>query len=132
MLRLTAQYADLWNTATWGAPETMAEPFARIGAACREVGPDPETFGVTALISLWFPDLQQKSRPSSASPSLALSSRSRRQCAATPTLAAAFRLRLTHPKHESGSWRRFSSIGQLAPRRRCQRLRRCTGRPCSA
>jgi probable F420-dependent oxidoreductase len=60
MLRLTAQYADLWNTGYMGMPETMAEPLARIGAACREVGRDPETLGVTALIGLWFPDLREK------------------------------------------------------------------------
>jgi probable F420-dependent oxidoreductase len=58
MLRLTAQYADLWNTGYMGQPETMAEPLARIEAACREVGRDPATLGVTALIGLWFPDLQ--------------------------------------------------------------------------
>jgi alkanesulfonate monooxygenase SsuD/methylene tetrahydromethanopterin reductase-like flavin-dependent oxidoreductase (luciferase family) len=60
MLRLAAQYADLWNTGYMGPPETMAEPFARIGAACCEVGRDPETLGVTALIGLWFPDLREK------------------------------------------------------------------------
>jgi probable F420-dependent oxidoreductase len=58
MLRLTAQYADLWNTGYMGGPETMAEPFARIEAACRQAGRDPSTLGVTALIGLWFPDLQ--------------------------------------------------------------------------
>jgi probable F420-dependent oxidoreductase len=58
MLRLTAQYADLWNTGYMGKPETMAEPLARIEAACREVGRDPATLGITALIGLWFPELQ--------------------------------------------------------------------------
>jgi probable F420-dependent oxidoreductase len=58
MLRLTAEHADLWNTGYMGGPETMAEKFARIEAACREVGRDPATLGVTALIGLWFPDLQ--------------------------------------------------------------------------
>lgn len=58
MLRLTAQYADLWNTGYMGMPETMAEPIARIEDACREVGRDPATLGITALIGLWFPDLQ--------------------------------------------------------------------------
>jgi probable F420-dependent oxidoreductase len=60
MLRLTARHADLWNTGYMGRPETMAEPLARIEAACREVGRDPATLGVTALIGLWFPDLQAK------------------------------------------------------------------------
>lgn len=58
MLRLTAQYADLWNTGYMGKPDTMAEPLARIEATCREVGRDPATLGVTALIGLWFPELQ--------------------------------------------------------------------------
>jgi len=60
MLKLTAQYADLWNTGYMGQPETMAEPLAKIAAACRAVGRDPATLGVTALIGLWFPDLQAK------------------------------------------------------------------------
>jgi probable F420-dependent oxidoreductase len=58
MLKLTAQYADLWNTGYMGKPETMAEPLAKMEAACREVGRDPATIGITALIGLWFPDLQ--------------------------------------------------------------------------
>jgi probable F420-dependent oxidoreductase len=60
MLRLTAQYADLWNTGYMGQPETMAERLARIDAACGAVGRDPATLGITALIALWFPDLQEK------------------------------------------------------------------------
>ena len=60
MLKLAARYADLWNTGYMGRPETMAERFRRIEAACREVGRDPATLGVTALIGLWFPDLQPK------------------------------------------------------------------------
>lgn len=58
MHRLTAQYADLWNTGYMGTPDTMATPLATIEAACREVGRDPATLGVTALIGMWFPDLQ--------------------------------------------------------------------------
>jgi probable F420-dependent oxidoreductase len=58
MLKLTAQYADLWNTGYMGKPETMVEPLARIETACREIGRDPATLGITALIGLWFPDLQ--------------------------------------------------------------------------
>jgi probable F420-dependent oxidoreductase len=60
MLTLTAQYADLWNTGYMGQPETMTEPLAKIKAACRAVGRDPATLGITALIGLWFPDLQAK------------------------------------------------------------------------
>ncbi|HET7265214.1 MAG TPA: LLM class flavin-dependent oxidoreductase [bacterium] len=60
MLKLTARYADLWNAGYMGPPETMAEPLARMEAACREVGRDPATIGVSAFIGLWFPDLQAK------------------------------------------------------------------------
>lgn len=60
MLRLTARYADLWNTGYMGTPDTMSEPLAKMNAACREVGRDPATIGVTAFIGLWFPDLQAK------------------------------------------------------------------------
>jgi probable F420-dependent oxidoreductase len=60
MLKLTAQYADLWNTGYMGAPSTMASRFAKIEAACRTIGRDPATLGITALIGLWFPDLQAK------------------------------------------------------------------------
>lgn len=60
MLKLTAQYADLWNTGYMGQPETMAAPLAKIEAACRAIGRDPATLGITALIGLWFADLQAK------------------------------------------------------------------------
>ena len=60
MLKLTAQYADLWNTGYMGQPETMAPRLAKIEAACRAIGRDPATLGATALIGLWFPDLQAK------------------------------------------------------------------------
>jgi alkanesulfonate monooxygenase SsuD/methylene tetrahydromethanopterin reductase-like flavin-dependent oxidoreductase (luciferase family) len=58
LLKLSAQYADLWNTGYMGQPETMAEPLAKIAAACRAIGRDPATLGITALVGLWFPDLQ--------------------------------------------------------------------------
>lgn len=58
MLKLTAEYADIWNTGYLGKPETITEPLKKIRAACEEVGRDPSTLGVTALIALWFPDLQ--------------------------------------------------------------------------
>ena len=60
MLKLTAKYADLWNTGYMGKPETLADRRARIEAACREIKRDPATLGVTALIGLWYPDLQAK------------------------------------------------------------------------
>ena len=60
MLRLTAKYADLWNIGYMGKPESMTDRFTKIEAACREVGRDPAKIGITALIGLWFPDLQTK------------------------------------------------------------------------
>lgn len=58
MLRLAARYGDQWNIGYMGDPETMAGPLARFGTACQEVGRDPATVGVTALIGVWFPELQ--------------------------------------------------------------------------
>jgi probable F420-dependent oxidoreductase len=58
MLSLAARYGDMWNTGYMGEPETMAQSLAKITAACLQVGRDPATLGVTALIGLWFPDLR--------------------------------------------------------------------------
>ncbi len=60
MRRLAAKYADLWNTGYMGPPETMKERIASIKEDCGKVGRDPATLGITALIGLWFPDLQEK------------------------------------------------------------------------
>jgi alkanesulfonate monooxygenase SsuD/methylene tetrahydromethanopterin reductase-like flavin-dependent oxidoreductase (luciferase family) len=57
MLKLAAQYGDMWNTGYMGQPETMTEPIARIEAACRSVGRDPASIGITALVGIWFPEL---------------------------------------------------------------------------
>jgi len=46
--------------ATWANPKQWPKPFRKIEAACREIGRDPATLGITALIGLWFPDLQPK------------------------------------------------------------------------
>ena len=58
MLKLAAKYADLWNTGYMGKPETLAERRAKVEVACRKIGRDPKTLGITAFIGLWFPDLQ--------------------------------------------------------------------------
>ena len=58
MLKLSAQYADLWNTGYMGKPETLAQRRAKMEAACREIKRDPATLGITVLIGLWYPDLQ--------------------------------------------------------------------------
>ena len=63
MFRLAARFADQLNTGYMGKPETMTEPLARFQAACREEGRDPQTIGMTALIGLWFPDLEARKPP---------------------------------------------------------------------
>ncbi len=63
MLKLAAQHADLWNTGYMGQPETIAEPLARFQAACREVGRNPHEVGITALVGLWFSDLESIKPP---------------------------------------------------------------------
>lgn len=57
MLKLTALYADLWNTAYYGQVRGLTRPRQALRRACREVGRDPTTLGVTALLGLHFPDL---------------------------------------------------------------------------
>ena len=57
MLRLTARYADMWNTCYFAGPETFAQPLADIKSACDDVGRDIKDLGITCLISLNYPDL---------------------------------------------------------------------------
>jgi alkanesulfonate monooxygenase SsuD/methylene tetrahydromethanopterin reductase-like flavin-dependent oxidoreductase (luciferase family) len=54
MLRLTAQYADAWNTCWLGDVAALAEPRAKMDAACREVGRDPRTLEVTVGVSVSY------------------------------------------------------------------------------
>ena len=58
LIKLAAKYGDYWNTGYMGKPETMVPKLAKINAACKEIGREPRSIGVTALIRLWFPDLQ--------------------------------------------------------------------------
>jgi probable F420-dependent oxidoreductase len=60
MLKLTAQYADLWNSGYYGQPDQLAEPRQNMERACQEVGRDPATLGVTAMLAVHFPDLSPK------------------------------------------------------------------------
>ena len=57
MLRLTAQYADMWNTAWLGKPDALASRTATIDQACRAEGRDPATLALTVGIIVSFPDL---------------------------------------------------------------------------
>lgn len=54
MLRLTAQYADSWNTAWLGSPEPLAERRAKLEAACAEVNRDPSTLEVTVGVNVSY------------------------------------------------------------------------------
>jgi len=57
MMQLTARYADLWNTGYYGEDETFAEPRKDIVEACRTVGRDPATLGITVLTYVHYPKL---------------------------------------------------------------------------
>ena len=56
MLRLTAQYADAWNTCWLGQPTKLAERRAALEAACAEVGRDPATIEVTVGVAVALPE----------------------------------------------------------------------------
>jgi alkanesulfonate monooxygenase SsuD/methylene tetrahydromethanopterin reductase-like flavin-dependent oxidoreductase (luciferase family) len=57
MLRLTAQYADSWNTDWLGSPTFFAERRAALEVACAEVGRDPATLGITGGVTVAYPAL---------------------------------------------------------------------------
>jgi alkanesulfonate monooxygenase SsuD/methylene tetrahydromethanopterin reductase-like flavin-dependent oxidoreductase (luciferase family) len=56
MLRLTAEYADQWNTAWFGQPGIFKERLADMHAACAETGRDPATLDVTVGMMCVFED----------------------------------------------------------------------------
>ena len=57
MLRLTARYADQWNTAWHGDAAELPARVAPLHAACADEGRDPATLAITAGIDISFPDL---------------------------------------------------------------------------
>lgn len=57
MMRLTARYADLWNTDWLGPGEHLAERRAALAAACAAEGRDPATLGITGGVTIGYPDL---------------------------------------------------------------------------
>jgi probable F420-dependent oxidoreductase len=57
MLNLTARYADLWNTGYLGQVETLSQPRQEMLAACQEVGREPSTLGVTAMLAAYYPKM---------------------------------------------------------------------------
>jgi alkanesulfonate monooxygenase SsuD/methylene tetrahydromethanopterin reductase-like flavin-dependent oxidoreductase (luciferase family) len=59
MMKLTAQYADMWNTAYFGEPVKLKEPLENLESACAEVGRDFDSLEKTVLIALAYPDLAE-------------------------------------------------------------------------
>ena len=57
MLRLTAQYADLWNIGYLGEVQTLARPRQDLLQACQDKGRDPSTLGITAMLYAHYPSL---------------------------------------------------------------------------
>jgi probable F420-dependent oxidoreductase len=57
MMRLTARYADQWNTAWLGEAAELAERIKPLHAACTAEGRDPATIDITVGIDVSFPDL---------------------------------------------------------------------------
>ena len=55
MLRLTAKYADAWNTAWFGPVEDIADRRAELEAACTEMGRDPKSIDVTVGVHVYYP-----------------------------------------------------------------------------
>jgi alkanesulfonate monooxygenase SsuD/methylene tetrahydromethanopterin reductase-like flavin-dependent oxidoreductase (luciferase family) len=48
MLRLTARYADAFNTVWYRDATAVTEPFGKLDAACQDVGRDPATVARTS------------------------------------------------------------------------------------
>ena len=60
MLGLTAEYADLWNTAWLGMPTKLAERREGLDAACRDVGRDPATLATTVGVTVRFAEAAEQ------------------------------------------------------------------------
>jgi alkanesulfonate monooxygenase SsuD/methylene tetrahydromethanopterin reductase-like flavin-dependent oxidoreductase (luciferase family) len=59
MLRLTAQYADLWNTFLPLRPEDLATVLEPLVATCAAVGRDPATLGRSLTVPVDIPGLRR-------------------------------------------------------------------------
>ncbi|MGI8624741.1 MAG: LLM class flavin-dependent oxidoreductase [Solirubrobacteraceae bacterium] len=57
MLKLTAEYADQWNTAWVGEVSAIDDRRAALEAACAEAGRDPKTLAQTVGINVRFPEI---------------------------------------------------------------------------
>lgn len=58
MLRLTAQYADLWNFNAPQKPELATEHITNLRTACTKVGRDPDTLSITVQLRVAFPEIE--------------------------------------------------------------------------
>lgn len=65
MLQLTARHADSWNTCWLGHAPALAEPRAKLEAACAAEGRDPTTLDVTVGVSIKYPDGSEPDEPAS-------------------------------------------------------------------
>lgn len=63
MLRITAQHADMWNTAWLGTVDGLAESRAQLEQACAAAGRDPASIQVTVGVSVSFPEPGQEAPP---------------------------------------------------------------------
>jgi alkanesulfonate monooxygenase SsuD/methylene tetrahydromethanopterin reductase-like flavin-dependent oxidoreductase (luciferase family) len=66
MLRLTAEYADSWNTAWMGNTDVLIERRSELEAACAEVGRDPRTLEVTVGLNVNFEQREEPLDPKRA------------------------------------------------------------------
>ena len=57
MLRLTAKYADAYNTVWHTDTSRVVEMWGKVREACGAVGRDPTTLELTAGVFIGFPDL---------------------------------------------------------------------------
>ncbi len=62
MMRLTARYADQWNTCYLSGPKALLRPRKALWKACAEEGRDPATLLVSGTVMLEFPDLMGKEK----------------------------------------------------------------------
>ncbi|SRR6266568_4688713 len=57
MMRLAAQYADMWNTDWLGNEDHLTYQKAALEEACSQVGRDPSTLDITGGITIAYPQL---------------------------------------------------------------------------
>ncbi len=63
MLKLTAQYADMWNTAWLGHVDPLAARRTELEQASKEVGRDPSTIGITVGVTVVYPKPEKETPP---------------------------------------------------------------------